>query len=74
MHFFADTGHELNSILGKFKDYYDFDKKIFNFHRNECRFMLPADFYDVTYDQIWSKILQEIIKSKARNTGAHFEH
>ena len=30
--------------------------------------MLPAHFHYVTYDHIWSKILQELTKSPARNT------
>ena len=32
--------------------------------------LLPAHFHDVTYDHIWSKILQELTKSPARNTRA----
>ena len=35
--------------------------------------MLPAHFHDVTYNQIWSKILQELIKNPARNTRTIFE-
>ena len=30
--------------------------------------MLPAHFYDVTYDHMWPKILQEITKSSTQNT------
>ena len=30
----------------------------------------PAHFHDVTYDHIFSKILQELKKSPARNTRA----
>ena len=36
--------------------------------------MLPAHFDDVTYDQILSKILQELMKSPAKNTRAIFGH
>ena len=32
--------------------------------------MLPAHFHDVTYDHIWSKLLQELTKSPARHTRA----
>ena len=32
--------------------------------------MLPAHFHDVNYDHIWSKMLQELTKSPARNTRA----
>ena len=32
--------------------------------------MLPVHFHDVTYDHIWSKILQELKISPARKTRA----
>ena len=37
-------------------------------------FKLPADFHDVIYDHIWSKILQKLTKSPTRNTRTIFEH
>ena len=36
--------------------------------------LLPAHCHDVVYDQIWSKILQELTKSPARSARALCEH
>ena len=47
-----------------------------NLHARQIpqQIMLPAHFHDVTYDHIWSKILQELTKNPAQNTRAIFEH
>ena len=35
--------------------------------------MLPAHFYNVSYSQIWTKILQELIKSNIQEQSSNTE-